>query len=333
LKVLCIVAGAALLGNALGRVESAVLGFAVASVLILVVSLVLAPREPLRGRLPVRELLSFQLFTMVFNLLVTLIARLDLQILQRFATDRAQSGDYRSAQALATIPYQAVFAITFVLFPLVSGAGAQDPARVRTYTGESTRYSLIIAALIAMCFAGAPEAAVTLLYPAEYASAGPALRVLVLGYLAFSVFYIMTAVLTAAGRPRASLALVGVVVALQAGLGFLLVPVYGAVGIAAATAIAMAAGLVLAHVTLVRGFGGGLDLGRAARILAPAAAVAAGLRFALPSGVGRFPTVVGFGTAVLVFIALLFVTGGLRREDVERFRRVFARGKPHAQRT
>ena len=149
-------------------------GFALASVLVLAVSLILAPGAPARGSLPIRELLRFQLFTMAFNLGVTLVARLDLQMLQAFLGDQARSGDYKAGQAIAALPYQAVFAITFVLFPLASGAAARDPVRIRTYARESTRYALMIAALVALCFAGAPRAAVTLLYPAEYASAGPA---------------------------------------------------------------------------------------------------------------------------------------------------------------
>jgi O-antigen/teichoic acid export membrane protein len=342
LKVVCIVGCAVLLGKALGWVESAVFGFALASAATLALSLALAPREPLRGRLSVGELLRFQAFTMVFNLLVTLVARFDLQLLQAFRRDAGESGDYKAAQAIATIPYQAVFAITFVLFPLVSGAAARDPARVRSYTREATRYALIIASLVALCWAGAPRAAVTLLYPPEYASAGAPLRVLVLGYLAFSVFYVMTAVLTAGGRPQASLVLVAIVVALQAGLGAILIPAHGAVGIAAATAIAMAAGLVGAQIALVRGVGGGLAPARAARILLPAAAVAFAIHLLLDQAtvIGRpgllasaggsimgqrLVTVVVFGVASVVFTGLLFLTGGLGREDVERFRRVFAR--------
>ena len=70
---------------------------------------------------------------MVFNLVVTLVARLDLQILRHSSGDERARGEYKAAQAIATIPYQAVFAITFVLFPLVSGAAARDPERIRTY--------------------------------------------------------------------------------------------------------------------------------------------------------------------------------------------------------
>ena len=330
LKVTCIVGSAIALGRILGWVESAMAGFALASVLVLAVSLILAPRAQARGSLPIRELLRFQLFTMAFNLGVTLVARLDLQMLQAFLGDQARSGDYKAGQAIAALPYQAVFAITFVLFPLASGAAARDPDRIRTYARESTRYALMIAALVALGFAGAPRAAVTLLYPAEYASAGPAMRVLVLGYLAFSVFYIMAAVLTAAGRPQVSLALVAVVVALQSVGGALLIPRFGGVGIAAATAVAMAVGFVGAHLALVRWYGAGVDFGMALRILAPAAAVAAGLNFLLEPRSHAVVTVVAFVVAGIAFVALLFLTGALGRKDADRVRRIFGRGSQHA---
>jgi len=332
LKVACVVGAAVALGRVVGGVEAAMAGFALASVLVVAVSLAVAPRGTRHGTLSVRELIAFQIFTMAFNLGVTLVARLDLQLLQAFLGEGARAGDYKAAQAIATIPYQAVFAITFVLFPLVSGAAARDPDKVRTYAVESTRYAMIIAALVALCFAGAPRAAVTFLYPAEYASAGPVMRILVLGYLAFSLFYIMAAVLTAAGRPQVSLALVAVVVVLQSIGGALLIPRFGGVGIATATAVAMAVGFVAAHLALVRWYRAGIDFGMAVRILAPAAAIALGLNLLLEPRSHPAVTVVAFVVAGIAFLAFLFLTGALGRKDADRVGRIFGRRSQHAER-
>jgi O-antigen/teichoic acid export membrane protein len=349
-KVLCIAAGAWVLGKLVGWVEGAVLGFAAAAAIALGLSILRAPREPLRGHLAVSELFKFQLFTMVLNLVVTLVAKMDQQLLFGMTGDDALAGEYRAAQAFATIPYQAVFAITFVLFPLVSGAAAKDPERLRRTIPETARYALIIASSIALCFAAAPERAIMLLYKASYAPAAGPLRVLVLGYLAFSLFYVMSAVLTAAGRPHVSLGLVVVIAAIQSGLGALFVPRYGAVGIASATAVAMVTGLCGVQIALRRSFGAGIGAGRALRVLGAAACAAAVVHLLLDSrtflgrpgflaGVGgsasvqRIVTVIVFSAAGALFIALLFVTGGLGREDADRFKRVFARTRPNAERT
>lgn len=344
LKLACVVGAAWLLGRTLGFVEGALFGFAAASVLVLLASLVLAPREPLRGHLAVMDLFRFQFLTMAFNGLVTMVAKIDQQLLQKLSGDLSLGGEYKAAQLLATVPYQAVFAITFVLFPLVSGAAGRETERMRGYIRETSRYALILASMITLCFASAPERAITLLFKPEYAPAAPMLRVLVLGYLTFSVFYIMTAVLTAAGRPQASLALVAVVLVVQTGLGALLIGRFGGLGVATATACAMSVGLAGAHVWLRRAFGAGLELGMAARVLLAAAVVGMCVHLLLdgttvlgtpglladigaPASTQRRVTVIVFGVASAAFVALLFVTGGLRKSDTERFVRVFARGK------
>jgi hypothetical protein len=157
-------------------------------------------------------------------------------------------------------------------------------------------------------------------------------------------------VLTAAGRPQLSLLLVAILVGIQAGLGALLTPAFRGVGIATATAAAMATGVVGAQLALRRLFGAGLDLGVALRVLAAAVPAAAiphfllgsptllgGAGFLAAAGGGgiasKLVTVIVFGVAVAAFVALLFVTGGLGRQDADRFRRVFARGRQGAQGT
>ena len=140
-----------------------------------------------------------------------------------------------------------------------------------------------------------------------------------------------------------SLALVAVVVAIQSGRGALLIPRFGGVGIAAATAVAMLVGLAGAQVALVRQ----VRRRDRRRDRAPHArgAAAAGLVVHLllelphdpraarpPHGIAlasvSVVTVVVFPPRPTLFVALLFLTGGLGREDANRFKRVFARAKP-----
>ncbi len=351
LRVVFIVCFAWLLGSSLGRPEAAVAGWAFASVLVLGMSLAMAPRGPVVGHLGVGELFRFEAVTMLLSGLTALATQLDINLVQMIgpgdqAAREMLAGQYRAAQQLATVPYSAVFAITFILFPLVSAASGKDAGLIRGYIAQTTRYALVIALMFALAVVSAPARAVGLLYKTEYQ--GPAaapLGVLVLGYVSFSVVFIMISIVTASGRPLVSAALVAVMVLLQGAVGLWSVPNGGTLGAAQAAAIGMTATLVIASATLKRMFGAGLDLGMAVRALVAAAvgcAVShalladrtvfgtAGLLAGFQGGLVRIAcTLTGFSCGVAVFIVLLFVIGVFGPEDRARFARVLGK-KRHA---
>jgi stage V sporulation protein B len=347
LKVLGIVGAAALLGDSLGRPEAGCAGFAAASFAVLAAALILSPPAPQTTAVtPVGELFRFQIFTMVLSGLVTWTTQADLQLLNAYSPGDAAAveriaGEYRAAQLFATIPYQAVFAITFVLFPLVSGLGAGETEKLKRYVHQTSKYALIIAVAVGACFAAAPGRALRLLYPPEYESAAPALRVLVLGYVAFSVFFIMMSVVTASGRPLASAMLVGVIAAVQFPLSALLIRDGGGLATAEATAGAMAVGLVVMQLFHRKTFGSGLCLRVLVKTLAAGALAGLLVHVALDAhtllggagflaGVGsgllaKGVTVAVFGVGAALFVGLLLAFGVLDAEDRSKFARVLGR--------
>ena len=377
LKV-ALIAGFALFAGGLfgGKPEAGVAGFAAASLCVLGMSLAMT-RKPgpiddapdvAAGKPPIRaaDLFRFQILTMLFSGGVAFITLGDLQLVN-LLFDRPElsaaavaelkerlSGEYQAARLFSAIPYQAVFAITFVIFPLVSGLAAGETEKLRLYVRRVTKYALIIATMIATCFAAAPGRAITLLYRPEYeAGAAPALRILVLGYVAFSVFFIMLSVVTASGRPQASVLLVGLIVAVQAPLAALLIGRDAQVPAAVATAAAMVVGWIAMQVYHRRRWGAGLDLGVAARTLVAGALAGAIPHLLLdratflgrpgflahvgysmnangvlaPTLVAKGLTVAIFAVASAAFLALLAAFGVLDADDRARFARLIGRGK------
>jgi stage V sporulation protein B len=286
---------------------------------------------------------------MLFTFVTTLIAKVDLQILKVFTPGPPESvnlltGDYYGAQQFATIPYQVVFSITFILFPLVSGAAGRDPVAMRTYVHDTTRYAAVLAAPIVALFAACPSRTMSLIFPSDYLSAAPSLSVLVTGYLFFALFFIMTAILTAAGRPQVSLVLGTMVAAVQIGLAFLLVAGLGRTGVALATLSAMAAGCILADITIRKAFGAGLQWDLFLRTVSCAgiAGLVSNLLLERPSVIGSGPlggiggsgvlskviTVAVFGLAGVAYVVLLRLSGVLGAEDTARLRRILP-GRAH----
>ena len=116
-----------------------------------------------------------------------------------------QNGYYAAVQNLARLPYQAIIAATFVVFPLVSRSTfTEDRDTTRRYIQVTSRYSLIFAMAIAVVMAANPVDVLGLVYAPDYARARrPALPLLALGNVAFSLFAIAGTILNGAGQDAA----------------------------------------------------------------------------------------------------------------------------------
>ena len=117
-----------------------------------------------------------------------------------------RSATTRPSQNLgARSSYQAIIAATFVVFPLVSRSTfTDDKETTRRYVEVTARYSLMFAMAIAVVMAANPADVLGLVYAPDYAErGGPALALLALGNVAFSVFAIAGTILNGAGQSRA----------------------------------------------------------------------------------------------------------------------------------
>ncbi|MCB1282176.1 MAG: oligosaccharide flippase family protein, partial [Salinibacterium sp.] len=349
LKVFGILLGAWLLQGWVGGVAGAFAGFAAAAGCVMLIARRFAGPATGPGETSTRELFSFQTFTMAFTFVVTWVSKGDLQILKvalDHDADRVNvlAGEYGVASQFATIPYQLVFAITLVLFPLVSAHAGRDPERIRLYIRQTTRYAAMIAMAVVCLFAACPERTVLILFKAAYLPAAGPLRLLALGYFCYSVFFIMCAVITASGRPRVSLALVGVVLAIQVVLGWALVDRYEGLGVALGTTLGMLAGLVLAQVYLVKSYGQGIVSSVLLRVVGSGLIIAALAQLLLArstlwGGVGllanvggsglvsKLVTVGGFSVLGCGYIALLMFLGVIDADDRARFTKMLRRGR------
>jgi O-antigen/teichoic acid export membrane protein len=358
LKIVGIVGCAWALGGVLGKPEAGCAGFALASIGVLVASLLLSPPAPATdARVASSELFKFQAWTMALGGLIAWVTQADLQLLSAFTEGAKEikdklAGEYRAAQLFATIPYQAVFAITFVLFPLVSGIKEGDFATMRRYVAQTTKYAAVVATMIAACFAGAPERALRILYGVEYEVGAPVLRVLVLGYVAFSIFFILLATVTASGRPRSSVMLAATIALVQLPASYFFVSFGSLFDAGKATAVAMLAGLVATHLYHKKTWGSGVEIGRLLRTLAAGAVagVAANVLVSNESLLGgpgvlatigttvvdgvvvaglvsKIATVAVFAACAGLYVGLLFAIGVFDADDRARFVRVLGRRK------
>jgi stage V sporulation protein B len=247
----------------------------------------------------------------------------DPALLARPLTEESASllaGLYGAVKNVSLIPYQIIIAITFVVFPLVSRATFdEDHERARRTIRQTMRFTFLLAGLLAVTLASVRDPLAVLLFGPAYAVGAPAMGVLLLSTVFFTLFVVANTVVTGAGRPGASLALGVVAAALAAAAvaaSMRLATRFDALLDGAAWALlgGMAVAAAVALVYLKRAFGAVLPWASFART-ALATAGGFGVSFAWqPHGaLGVLGWMAGMG---LAFLALLALTGEFTREDL-----------------
>ena len=120
------------------------------------------------------------------------------------------SGLYRATKNVSLISYQAVIAITFVVFPLVSRATFQsDQKATDTYVRQTVRVATLLVLFVSTLLAAGGEPLLALLFGDAYRLAAPALIPMLGAMACFALLFVCINILTAAGRPLDALLLTG----------------------------------------------------------------------------------------------------------------------------
>jgi stage V sporulation protein B len=281
------------------------------------------------------------------QLCTNLLMQVDIVLLGRFLSDAGATAGgldadaqralvkesiaiYRECQTFAFLPYQLLFSITLVLFPMLARARAEgDMTAVREYVARGARLAAIFCGLLVGAVLAMPASMLSFAYPVADAMKGAdVLRYMALAQAAFAMLGIATTILTSIGREGlAALLTLGAVVAVG-GACAVLVPgaAFGheqLVRSAQASGMALAATLVVGGVLVKRATGAFIPAATAIRcLLAVAACLAMGL---VAPRFGRLLTPIAAAAAGAVYLLVLLVTREIGKRDLGMLRAL--RGK------
>lgn len=238
-----------------------------------------------------------------------------------------QNAYYAAVQNIARLSYQAIIAVTFVVFPLVSRSTfTEDTETTKRYIAVTSRYSLIFAMAIAVVMAANPADMLALVYAPDYVERGAtAVMPLAFGNVAFSVLAINGTILNSAGHTRAAIAIAASTLALAIAGNWIAIPLAADDGVvlpvaASVTGGAMLFGALASGAVLYKKHGAFLPLASLVRI-----AIATGVALAI----GRFLPLHGklmtLAEAVVVgvtFLVVLVATRELGKRDLEAIKAV-----------
>jgi stage V sporulation protein B len=243
------------------------------------------------------------------------------------ATDPATAANewvavYRACQLFAFLPYQLLFSVTQVLFPMLARAQREDgPSRVAELVSRGARIGAITTGLMATVVVALPSSLLRLAYDADIAASGHgALRVLVLGQSAFAMLGLTTTILVSLGRERAAMGLSALALLAMVSASALAVPhaAFGEAQIfmtAIATTAALVASLVFGVFAAKRTAGAFVPRATALRVGA-CVALAALLSPKIPM-FSRVTTLAAGAGVAFVYVAILVVTGELGKRDLD----------------
>jgi stage V sporulation protein B len=343
LRTIALVAGGALFASRGEGVSGSVGGFVTAAFVIAVSAAAIVgvgkrgPGGPSFG-----AHIGFVLPLLLGQVLLNLLLQADLTLLRRFAGDAARAaglpslaadplvGAYRATQLYSFLPYQLLISVTLVLFPLLAKAHKEgDAAGVARYVRAGVRVAMIVTGLLVSVTSGLSAQLLRFIYSNEAAVLGArAMQTLTLGFGAFAILGVLTAVLSSIGREKEGAVVIAVAFALVVSLcfGWARDATFGE-EILRKTALSTSAGLVLACVCaaflVARATGtvvGPLTAVRVAFALAVAIFVA---RF-MPQA-GKLVTICESGVVALVYAITLTVTRELVRDDLAAVRSIIAR--------
>jgi stage V sporulation protein B len=271
------------------------------------------------------------------QIFTNLLMQIDIALLGRFLSEAADSGAaggkapddavkqwvaiYSECQTFAFLPYQLLFSITLVLFPMLARAKAEgDTAAVRAYVARGARLAAIFGGLLVAVVVAMPESVLAFAYgAADAARGGPVLRIMALAQGAFAMLGIATTVLTSIGRERLA-AVITFAAVVAVGVGCTAAVPHAAFGgpqllrSAEASGGALLVALLVASVVVRRDAGAFVPAATVARVVVALGACVA-LGFFLPR-FGRLLTPVVAAAIALLYLGLLVVMRELGAADV-----------------
>jgi O-antigen/teichoic acid export membrane protein len=211
-------------------------------------------KPPFFAALSVRVRPFFELGIVLglFSLVIQIFSNMGVELLKTLGGTIEQVGVYGAAQNLSIIPGLFGLSLSPLLLSTVSrllSKGKIDQAKEMGLGAMRMVLGLLpFGALVA----GAAPEIVTWVFGSSFDSAAPILAILILGAIAFVMVSIAAVVATASGVPRFALYISVVLLLFGVVANLALIPSFGAIGAAAATALCQAIGALASAAVVYR---------------------------------------------------------------------------------
>ncbi len=191
-----------------------------------------------------KKLILFSFPLIGVAIAANLLQSIDLFFVKALTHSNSSAGFYTANQNIAEIPFFALSALSSVLFPSISKHLSQNMhGEARILIKKSLRFCLLVLTPGVLLISATSNIVLSLLFSKAFYPGAPSLSILVIGSGFFTLFVILTTIISSAGSPTKSALLAGLGVIISSILCILFIPRYGLNGAALSTTIA--AGIVM----------------------------------------------------------------------------------------
>lgn len=252
---------------------------------------------------------------------------MDLLLLKSLLMDNTLVGYYNSAVIFSRIPYElfSVFAMT-ILPSIAMARGLGDNELVNKYIRQSIRYVLILILPCAILISLSAKQLIITFYSNRYEAAGEPLSVLIWGLSFISLFFVMTSIINALGKPNLSMLFAFILVPIDVVLNLILIPKYHLIGAALSTTITSSIGVAMVSSYLFTQYGSFVKIRTLLRIGLACLVMAFVMKLSLEYYSGWLVLFAIYVLGGLTYIAMLVLTTELNREDFKVARSIFTSG-------
>ena len=200
----------------------------------------------------VRRLFGYAIPLLFFALSMRLFDKLDLLMLKALGGTAEQAGIYAAAQNMALPVSLLALAFSPLLLSTLSQSLRRGEGGFARRMGRDAMRLVFLLLPFAGMAAGAASEIVDLIFGPVFSPASPLLAVLVFGGVSLVMISVAAAILTAAGKPRWTMALAVPLVPLAITGHLLMIPRLGAIGAALVTAVMAGLGALMAILAVYR---------------------------------------------------------------------------------
>lgn len=196
-----------------------------------------------------REWSNLKVFTFAWPMLmgmlgISVLSQLDILVVKFLSGESITSqsvGYYQAIRILAMIPFFLAGGLMGGVFPFIS---RHADGNNWVYSLYPLRYIVLLALPLTATLMLLPEASIQLFFPAPYAAAADALRVLALGGAFLASIQVLAQIYQALGKPKLPAKVLAVAALLQITLLLILIPRLSLVGAATAMTISCLVGTI-----------------------------------------------------------------------------------------
>lgn len=274
--------------------------------------------EPATDKFPALKIIRFGLPVTVFAIFTAALLNLDLLLLKGILKENIQVGFYTAAKTLAITPFFISIALSRSIFPAIAKSVMENNhVMTRQYIQHSMKLLLVWMIPVVTIISATANEIVLFIYSTPYVSAATPLSILIIGFGFFTIYLILTTIITAGDKPVISMWINIILLIISVLINICLIPRYGIIGASIGTSIAMIIGVIISAVYVFIKFKALIQPISVARIIMATVPV---YLLSLCIQVHGFWIIGWYGLLAIGYLSILILTREIKMEEVIRIR-------------